>query len=169
MLRSWHFSQLVTLVPKGEEPVKGDARPQRSSKSSNHERKTIARAKAAQPDTEVKKKEKENVVKADEDKPNSRKRRVVNPNNVRVNDLPDFAKDQTWKKTFLPTLYDKFFTSSSPFSQFVKGSKEFIALLQVVMKDVYPKVQYKISATEAIHAIVHSPRPMVLESLGLNY
>jgi hypothetical protein len=84
----------------------------------------------------------------------TKNRHVLNPNNVRISDLPDFAKDQSWKKTFLPTLYDKFFASSKPFSQFAKGSKEFLAILQVVVKDVYPKIKYKVSTSDPIHALV---------------
>lgn len=95
-----------------------------------------------------------NSTQANEDIRKTKKRRVINPNNVRITDLPDFARDQSWRKKFLPTLYDKFFTSSEPFAQFAKGSKKFLAILQVVMKEVYPNINYKVSDSDAIHAIV---------------
>ena len=51
---------------------------------------------------------------------------------------------EKWRKVFLPTLYDKFFTgrSNQPFDSdvFAKGSDEFIALLQATIKDVFPRL-----------------------------
>lgn len=84
----------------------------------------------------------------------TKKRRLITTNNVRVGDLPDFAKNQTWKKAFLPTLYAKFFASSKPFSQFAKGSDAFVALLQDIVEEVYPTIKYQVSASDAIHALV---------------
>lgn len=83
-----------------------------------------------------------------------KRRRVIHPNNVRISDLPDFAQDQTWRNIFLPTLYVKFFTSSNPFSQFLKGSKEFLSLLQATVDEIYPDVKYKVTSSDAIHALV---------------
>jgi hypothetical protein len=83
-----------------------------------------------------------------------KKRRVIHPNNVRISDLPDFAQDQTWQNIFLPTLYAKFFTSHNPFSQFLKGSQEFLSLLQTTIEEVYPDVKYKVTSSDAIHALV---------------
>ena len=52
---------------------------------------------------------------------------------VRVTDLPQFAQGK-WRKAFFPTLYDKFFTSNEPFDAFAKGSDDFIALLQPLLR-----------------------------------
>src|SRR6267378_819404 len=72
---------------------------------------------------------------------------------VRVTDLPRFAQGK-WRKTFLPTLYDKFFTSNEPFDDFTKGSDEFVALLQATIEDVFPEVEYGVTSTESIHFLV---------------
>ena len=77
-----------------------------------------------------------------------------NSHNVWVGDLPNFAQDQTWKRTFLPTLYDKFFTSHDPFSQFLKGSEVFLSLLQTTVEEVYPNVMYTVMASDTIHQLV---------------
>ena len=60
------------------------------------------------------------------------KTKHLNGNNVRTSDLPEFAQGQ-WRQTFLPTLYDKFFTSDQPFDGFYKGNS-FITLLQSIVK-----------------------------------
>jgi hypothetical protein len=73
---------------------------------------------------------------------------------MQVSDLPDFAQDKTWRKTFLPTLYDKFFALHDPFSQFLKGSKAFLSLLQTMVEEVYPDVTYKVMASDTIHQLV---------------
>ena len=153
--------ELVAIVPQEEivqPPVKQNACSD-SSKSSS--RKPIATSKDIPIPINIKTEGEESAPalnksneKARED--NGKKRRVlkVTSNNIRVDNLPDFAKDKTWRNNFLPTLYDKFFASSKPFSQFAKGSKEFVSLLQVVMNEVYPHVKYKVSALDTIHALV---------------
>ena len=70
-----------------------------------------------------------------------------------MTDLPQFAQGK-WHKTFLPTLYDKFFTSKEPFDDFTKGSDEFVALLQATIKEVFPEVEYGVTATDSIHFLV---------------
>lgn len=65
-------------------------------------------------------------------------------NTARVADLPDFAIDK-WCRVFLPTLYNKFFVSSKPFSDFLKGSDKFVSLLQVTVDEVYPKIEYLVT------------------------
>lgn len=77
----------------------------------------------------------------------------MNNNNVRVTDLPEFAQKK-WRDTFLPTLYDKFFALEEPFSGFYKGSDEFVALLQSVIKEVYPDVDYEVNSSDSIHFLV---------------
>lgn len=72
-----------------------------------------------------------------------------------VSDLPDFAI-LDWRYTFLPTLYDKFFTSSEPFAGFFKGSDDFVGLLQLTVEEVYPGVDYLVTRMDPIHAIVSS-------------
>ena len=148
--------ELVVVVPKGEiEPVKQNVHPSKSS----GKKATVATKvdpAAIEIKTEIKgnvptRKQTKEVKKADDGK----KRHVINPNNVRIDDLPDFAKDGTWRKIFLPTLYDKFFVSLEPFSQFAKGSREFISLLHISMKEVYPNITYKVSESSPIHALVN--------------
>jgi hypothetical protein len=137
-------TQLVAIVPKEEtEPTKRNARGRSGKKAST---------------TSVKVPTSIEISDSDEDNFNSKtkKRRNVNTNNIRIEDLPDFARDQTWRKSFLPTLYDKFFASENPFSQFAKGNKEFISLLQAIVKEVYPTVKYEVSAHKSIHALVSS-------------
>jgi hypothetical protein len=104
------------------------------------------------------------TMKANEDKSKIKKPGIINSNKVRVNNLPDFAKNETWRKTFLPTLYNKFFASSNPFSQFAKGSNQFISLLQCIIAEVYPNVKYKVSAADAIHGLVSFPLGSLLHS-----
>jgi hypothetical protein len=38
----------------------------------------------------------------------------------------------SWRSRFLPTLYDKFFTSNQPFNNFTQNNDQFISLLQTV-------------------------------------
>ncbi|KAF8073481.1 hypothetical protein FPV67DRAFT_1409912 [Lyophyllum atratum] len=59
-----------------------------------------------------------------------------------MSDLPEFVREK-WRTTFLPTLYDKFFTSDQPFDTFCKGSNEFVTLLQVIVEEVYPDFEYE--------------------------
>ncbi|KAF8156945.1 hypothetical protein B0H34DRAFT_770560 [Crassisporium funariophilum] len=47
-----------------------------------------------------------------------------------------------WRKSILPTLYDKFFSSKDPYSQFFKGSDAFVALLQSIIDEVFPGFTY---------------------------
>lgn len=146
------FSKLVSMIPEEGEPAKqASRRPLRAVQS---EKKTHAPVKSA-----AKNDDKENSTRSSEanivvDK--TKKRRLLTTNNVRVTDLPDFAQNQTWKKAFLPALFAKFFSSKEPFAHFAKGSDAFIALLQEVVKEVYPKINYKVSARDAIHALVRS-------------
>lgn len=77
----------------------------------------------------------------------------LNGNNVRMSDLPDFAEEK-WRDTFLPTLYDKFFTSDQPFNNFYKGTDEFVTLLQAVVEEVYPDIEYKVTSSDSIHFLV---------------
>src|ERR1700678_2685186 len=81
------------------------------------------------------------------------KPRKLNNNKVRISDLPDFAPAK-WTKTFLPTLYDKFFMSSKPFSNFNLGSKEFLVLIQKTVERVYPEVECQVTASDAIYLLV---------------
>ena len=126
----------------------------RPSKSSGRKAPTAIEIKTESKENVPTRRRLNDAKKTNEEDGKTKKRRVINHNNVRVDDLPDFAKDQTWRKTFLPTLYDKFFTSSGPFSQFVKGSEEFISLLQAIMKEVYPNINYKVTASSPIHILV---------------
>src|ERR1700678_2156163 len=71
----------------------------------------------------------------------------LNGNNVRMSDLPEFA-DEKWRGTFLPTLYDNVFASDKPFDAFYVGSNEFVALLQSVIEEVYPDVEYKVTSSD---------------------
>ena len=155
--------ELVAIVPQEEivQPVKKYVR---SSKSSGG--KAVGTTKIVPTAITAIKTESEGIParnktketkKTIEDDRGKTKKLVINSNNVRVNNLPDFAKDQTWRKTFLPTLYDKFFASLNPFSQFAKGSKEFVSLLQGIMAEVYPHVKYKVSASDTIHGLVSFP------------
>ena len=147
--------ELVAIVPQEEIvlPVKKHGR---SSKSAGG--KTVGTTKIVPTAITAIKTESEGVPARNKTKETKQtKKLVINSNNVRVNNLPDFAQDQTWRKTFLPTLYDKFFTSSNPFSQFAKGSKEFVSLLQGIVAEVYPHVKYKVSASDTIHALVRFP------------
>lgn len=77
----------------------------------------------------------------------------INGNNVRISDLPEFAEAK-WRDTFLPTLYDKFFSSDQPFDTFTTGSDQFVALLQVVIDEVYPDIEYKVTSSDSIHFLV---------------
>jgi hypothetical protein len=155
--------ELIAIVPQEEivQPVKHI----RSSKSSGGKAvgatKTVPTAVKFKTESKGvpasnKTKETKKAVKDSDDR-KTKKLGIINSNTVRVNNLPDFAKDQTWRKIFLPTLYDKFFASSNPFSQFAKGSKEFISLLQGIVTEVYPHVNYKVSASDTIHGLVSFP------------
>jgi hypothetical protein len=77
----------------------------------------------------------------------------LNGNTVRMSDLPKFASEK-WRDTFLPTLYDKFFASNQPFEGFYKGSDQFVALLQGIIEEVYPNVNYEVSSSDSIHFLV---------------
>lgn len=81
------------------------------------------------------------------------KTKRLNSNNVRVSDLPDFAQDK-WRATFLPTLYNKFFTSDEPFDGFNKGCDQFIALLQTIFGEVFPGIDYEVTSSDSIHLLV---------------
>lgn len=74
-------------------------------------------------------------------------------NNVRISDLPEFAQAK-WRQIFLPTLYDKFFASSQPFDGFCRGSDQFVALLQDIVEEVYPDVDYEVTSVDSIHFLV---------------
>ena len=81
------------------------------------------------------------------------KAKRLNGNNVRVADLPEFAQ-RKWRDTFLPTLYDKFFASDEPFDGFYRCSNEFVALLQSIVEEVYPDVDYEVNSSDSIHFLV---------------
>lgn len=81
------------------------------------------------------------------------KGRRLNGNNVRMWDLPEFTVER-WRDTFLPTLYDNFFASHQPFDGFCLGSDNFIALLQAIVEEVYPDIDYKVTSSESIHFLV---------------
>jgi hypothetical protein len=51
-------------------------------------------------------------------------------------------------------LYAKFFASNQPFDTFTSGSDQFIALLQGVVEDVYPDIEYKVTSSDSIHFLV---------------
>ena len=77
----------------------------------------------------------------------------LNGNNVRIYDLPGFAETE-WRGSFLPTLYDKFFSSDKPFDAFYHGSNQFVALLQVIIEEVYPNIEYTVTSSDAIYLLV---------------
>ena len=81
------------------------------------------------------------------------KAKCLNGNNVRMTDLPEFAREN-WRDTFLPTLYDKFFASDQPFDGFCKGSEKFTALLQCIVEEVYPDIDYEVTSSDSIHFLV---------------
>ena len=81
------------------------------------------------------------------------KTKRLNGNNVRMSDLPEFAQGQ-WRESFLPTLYDKFFTSDQPFDGFYKGSDQFIALLQTTVNKVFLDINYDVTSLDSIHFLV---------------
>ena len=70
-----------------------------------------------------------------------------------MSDLPEFAKKK-WHTSFLPTLYDKFFTSNKPFNAFFLGNDTFVAVLQAIVEEVYPKVEYKVTCSDSIYFLV---------------
>jgi len=74
-------------------------------------------------------------------------------NNVRISDLPEFAQAK-WRETFLPTLYSKFFTSDQPFDSFCRGSDQFVTLLQGIIEEVYPDINYDVTSSDSIHFLV---------------
>ena len=82
-----------------------------------------------------------------------KKAKRLNNNNVRTTDLPEFAHGK-WRDTFLPTLYDKFFSSNQPFDGFNKGSDQFITILQSIIKEVYPDVDYELTPADSIYLLV---------------
>ena len=71
----------------------------------------------------------------------------MNGNNVQMSDLPEFTIAK-WQDTFLPTLYDKFFASEKPFDDFYNGSDQFIALLQNIIEEVYPNIDYTLKCSQ---------------------
>jgi hypothetical protein len=77
----------------------------------------------------------------------------LNGNNVQMSDLPEFAREK-WRDTFLPTLYDKFFSSDQPFEGFYKDSDKFVALLQGIIEEVYPDIDYEVSSSDSIQLLV---------------
>jgi hypothetical protein len=81
------------------------------------------------------------------------KKKRLNNNNVRVSDLPEFA-EKSWRSRFLPTLYDKFFTSNQPFNNFTQNNDQFISLLQTVIAEVFPNADYEITSVDSIHFLV---------------
>lgn len=99
------------------------------------------------------------------------KTRRITANNVRVNDLPGFITQSIWRNKFLPTLYDKFFTSDEPFAQFYKASDTFITLLQEIVDEVFPNTSYKANTSDALHQLVsqlnHSNTQYLLGYTGI--
>jgi hypothetical protein len=85
--------------------------------------------------------------------PEKEKQRQLNGNNVRMADLPGFATKK-WRDTFLPTLYDEFFTSSNPFDDFCIGTPTFVNILQEIINKVYPEVEYTVTSSDSIHFLV---------------
>jgi hypothetical protein len=81
------------------------------------------------------------------------KPRRLNSSNTRVTDLPDFVGAK-WRTAVLPTLYDKFFASEEPFSHFFKGSDAFTALLQTIVDEVFPDINYRVHKADALHNLV---------------
>lgn len=81
------------------------------------------------------------------------KERCLNGNNVRISDLPEFARAQWWS-TFLLTLYDKFYASDEPFDKFSASGDQFIALLQSIINEVYPDIDYNVTSSDPIHFLV---------------
>jgi len=58
-----------------------------------------------------------------------------------MSDLPEFTEEK-WQDTFLLTLYDKFFASDKPFDTFTIGSNQLVTLLQTIVDEVYPDIEY---------------------------
>ena len=77
----------------------------------------------------------------------------LNGNNVRMSDLPEFAGEK-WRARFLPTLYDKFFSSNKPFDAFYLGNDTFVTVLQAIVEEVYPEVKYKVTSSDSIYFLV---------------
>jgi hypothetical protein len=77
----------------------------------------------------------------------------LNGNNVRMSDLPEFAGEK-WRAHFLPTLYDKFFSSNKPFDTFYLGNDTFVSVLQAIVEEVYPEVKYKVTSSDSIYFLV---------------
>jgi len=94
------------------------------------------------------------------------KYKPLNANQVRTSDFPEFARTK-WRSTFLPTLYEEFFSSSEPFDAFCKGSNKFIALLQDTVTRVYPDVDYEVTGLDSIHLLVCSFAWLQLVELSL--
>ena len=82
-----------------------------------------------------------------------KKTKRLTGNNVRISDLPEFAQEK-WRETFLPTLYDKFFASDQPFDGFFRGSDQFVTLLQGIVEEVYPNVDYEVTSADSINSLV---------------
>lgn len=70
-----------------------------------------------------------------------------------MSNLPNFATER-WQSVFLPTLYAKFFASDQPFDGFVKGSDRFVELIQDTVDEVYPDVDYMVTASSSIQFLV---------------
>ena len=82
------------------------------------------------------------------------KKKCLNNNNVRVSDLPEFA-EKSWRSQFLSTLYNNFFTSNQPFNNFTQNNDQFISLLQTVIAEVFPNIDYEITLVDSIHFLIH--------------
>jgi len=86
----------------------------------------------------------------------------LNRNNVRMSDLPEFTGEK-WQARFLPTLYDKFFSSNKPFDAFYLGNDTFVTVLQAIVEEVYPEVKYKVTSSDSIYFLVSCLTPFYLQ------
>jgi len=92
------------------------------------------------------------------------KLKLLNGNNVQMFDLPEFAGEKWWA-CFLPTLYDKFFSSNKPFDAFYLGNDTFVAMLQAIIEEVYPEVKYKVTSSDSIYFLVSCLTSFYLHNL----
>ncbi|KAF7762481.1 hypothetical protein Agabi119p4_9074 [Agaricus bisporus var. burnettii] len=101
------------------------------------------------------------------DRQEKEKTKQLNGNSVRMADLPEFAT-MKWRDTFLPTLYDRFFTSSNPFSNFSVSSPAFVGILQDIINEVYPEANYIVTASDSIHFLAYNRINEKRSSVGSN-
>ncbi|KAJ8095643.1 hypothetical protein PM082_022987 [Marasmius tenuissimus] len=81
--------------------------------------------------------------------------------------LPSWAeKNNTWKTTFVDTLYAVYFADTEPFANYRKGEKKFLATVQVCAELVYPNEEYTVTGHRD-DEIYHAAYDRVNEKQGL--